>query len=827
VTLSAEELHRRGVEHGNAGRNAAARRALVTAAARAVDADLQTRIAGTLAYLAARTGDPESAESLCRAALNVEGVSTEAAAVLEGQLGLIALHRGDLSTAVDWLTRGIDGIGSSLKERARMFLNRSVAHMGLGRLGQARADLDAAIRDFEEANRPQDAAMAEHNLGYILLLEGDIVSALARMIEARRVLAADSAVNAAICDLDRAEVLRDAGLVTEAELLLESVARVFGAHRMRQARGETELNLARSLLRHDPAHAAKVAGAAARRFEALGSGMWAARAEGIRVRALLAGGTMDRAGRVVADPRRIPPTVEVERVAQQLDEHGARGEATSVRLAGDLWGARHGVVAPARATRLPRAAPLEVRLLAHEARAARAASAGRLAEARRHAVRGLDELSDWQRSFGSLDLQTSLAMHGSGLVFAGIAAAMRSRRPEVVFEWSERARHLSQQIVPLRPPPDERLAADLAELRLLRVDLPADRWLGDPRAAELSERVRERQWANTGAGAVEASIDLEGLRATLDDDVALLSFIFGPEGLVCLVVDRDRAVVVDLPEWATARAALPGLRADLDMSATVRLGPIADAVRRSLDDRLAALSSTLLQRPAAVAGARRLVLTVPGVLNGIPWAMLPDMRGRVFTLATSATRWAVLNDRAPTPHARAGFAAGPRVARGDEEVQIAASAWADATVRQGADASVGAVTALASEADVLHVAAHGRHAVDNPLFSGLELADGTLFGYDIDLIPRVPDTVVLSACEVGRSSVRWGEEAIGMTRIWLHAGTRCVIAAPVVVADDVACELLGAMHEGLAAGEAPAEALAAASERTGIVAPFQAHGSGF
>ena len=66
-----------------------------------------------------------------------------------------------------------------------------------------------------------------------------------------------------------------------------------------------------------------------------------------------------------------------------------------------------------------------------------------------------------------------------------------------------------------------------------------------------------------------------------------------------------------------------------------------------------------------------------------------------------------------------------------------------------------------------------------------------------------------------------------MTRIWLHAGTRCVIAAPVIVADDVACELLGAMHEGLAAGEAPAEALAAASERTGIVAPFQAHGAGF
>ncbi|MET0296982.1 MAG: CHAT domain-containing protein [Microbacterium sp.] len=128
---------------------------------------------------------------------------------------------------------------------------------------------------------------------------------------------------------------------------------------------------------------------------------------------------------------------------------------------------------------------------------------------------------------------------------------------------------------------------------------------------------------------------------------------------------------------------------------------------------------------------------------------------------------------------------------------------------------------------MLHIAAQGRHAADHPLFSGIELADGTIFGYDIDLVPEVPAIVVLSACEVGRSTVRWGEEAIGMTRVWIHAGARCVIAAPVIVADDVACELLGAMHVGLAAGEPPAVALARASEATGVHAPFQAHGAGF
>jgi hypothetical protein len=298
--------------------------------------------------------------------------------------------------------------------------------------------------------------------------------------------------------------------------------------------------------------------------------------------------------------------------------------------------------------------------------------------------------------------------------------------------------------------------------------------------------------------------------------------------MVCLVVTADIARVIDIPAWRAAHALLGGLRSDLDMSATVRSGPLAGVVRESLDDRLQRLSDALLAAPIAAVGTSRFLITAPGVLNGIPWGMLPALRGRAFTIAVSATRWAGLREAAHSGVAgSAGFAVGPRVDRGHEEVSLAAEAWGDAAVLDGDRATAAAVTELAARVDVLHIAAHGRHAADNPLFSGLELADGALFGYDIDLIPRLPGTVVLSACEVGRSAVRWGEEAIGMTRIWLHAGTRCVIASPVLVADDVACELLAAMHDGLAAGEAPSVALAAASVRTGIIAPFQVHGAGF
>lgn len=825
MTLSAAELYRRGRAHLNAGQNAAARRVLAQAAERTDDPDLRARIAGSLAAVVIRQGDPAAAELLCTEALKSRGLRRQTSAMLHGQLGLLALERGDLVSAISWLDRGIAHIGDDREHRTPMLVNRSVAHMEAGNLAQARADLESAAADYAASGDDVERAMAVHNAGYVALREGDLVTALELMSEARAVMERASAVNAAICDLDRAEVLRDAGLTSEAERALARVARVFGAHRMLQARAEAELHLARSQLAHDPAIAARTAAGAAKRFRTVDSAAWAAQADGIRVRAELTDRVYDLDGMPAARARRTPDAAEVARISAALRSKRLNVDATAVELSARLHAADRGI--RTRGVRLPTGATIDVRLLAHRVRSRRALASGREAEARRHAASGIEELAQWQSAFASLDLQSAVRMHGQPLLMDGLSSAMRAAKPEVLFEWSERARHFNQRIVPLRPPPDPEVAAELAELRVLRGEAGGD-WLATPRAAELHDHLRRRQWSGTSAAGVEQHVSMDEFRALLDPDTALLAFVWSEGRMVCLVVTAQTARLIEIRAWRTAHALLGGLRSDLDMAASVRSGPLARVVRQSLDDRLGSLSDALLAEPVAVAGAERFVITAPGVLNGIPWGMLPALRAHPFTIAASATRWAAFRDasRAGAPTA-VGFAVGPRVDRGREEVSLAAAAWGDAAVLDADRATAVAVTNLASGVDLLHIAAHGRHAADNPLFSGLELADGALFGYDIDLIPRVPGTVVLSACEVGRSSVRWGEEALGMTRVWLHAGTRCVVAAPVVVADDVACELLGAMHEGLASGRSPSEALAVASERTGVVAPFQAHGSGF
>ena len=75
----------------------------------------------------------------------------------------------------------------------------------------------------------------------------------------------------------------------------------------------------------------------------------------------------------------------------------------------------------------------------------------------------------------------------------------------------------------------------------------------------------------------------------------------------------------------------------------------------------------------------------------------------------------------------------------------------------GTDATASRVGELAGRVDLLHLAAHGHHVADNPLFSTLELVDGPWFGYDLDQLPQVPETVILSACEVGATTIRRGE----------------------------------------------------------------------
>jgi hypothetical protein len=486
--------------------------------------------------------------------------------------------------------------------------------------------------------------------------------------------------------------------------------------------------------------------------------------------------------------------------------------AIDARLDAALVAARRGELDEARrrlaAIRVPARAPLGVRLRERDVRAALAERTGRRSDALAHLRRGLAELHEWQSSFGSLDLQTMVTGHGRRLAVRGLRVAVATGRPEVLFEWSERARMLASRVQPVRVPGDEQSQTDLQELRSLATaeDRTRD---GASRQAELRQRVRERAWQSRGSGAYDDPATLADVQGRLRPERALVAHVVTNREIAALVVTSATASVVDLGPRAALDALAGGLLPDLDMAAAELPGAFADAIRSELRSRLRRLDALLVAPLLDAIGDRELVLTPSGVLAAVPWTILPSNHGRPVTVAQSATSW-LSRTASPLRSSSAGFVAGPRVAQAETETSAAASTWPRATVLHGAEATASAVSGLAGSVDVLHVSAHGRHSSENPLFSGFELADGPWFGYDIDQLTSVPDVVLLSACEVGRSTLRGGEELIGMTAAWLHAGARCVIASAAAINDAVAHDVLVAVHRELSVGRPPARALAAA-----------------
>jgi len=798
--LSAQELYERGLRLLVRGRHRGARQLLTRAERLATDNDLRSRVDVSLAYLAAEEGDYHRALALCAEALSRPDVSRETVGLAHSQNALLHLRAGNNVLALESFQIAISRLSSSAS-LGNAFINRGGVFLDQGQVAKARQDFEAARRHYLDADLQVEAAMAQHNLGFAEYLAGNLVQALADMDEAREVLAPLSAFSEATCDQDRAEVLIAAGLVARGREDLVRAARSFGNYRLHQRRGEAELTLARTLQFSDPAAALAAAREARRRFVRTGADALRVRADGV---ALAAEVELGRKG-----PSLLARGNDLIR---ELTEQGLFWGAMSVRLHTARVMVRRGDHESA-SRRLDRVrvddrAPLAVRLLAHDVRGELAQAQGRRTSALMHLRSGLGELHGWQSSFGSLDLQTMVVGHGARLARRGLALAVESGKPAVVYEWSERARMLASRVQPVRVPADEQMATDLAELRKLAVTEDAPIVPAPRRARELRDRVRERAWQVRGSGEVTEPAALDDVRRGLGPDTALVAWVVTPERVTGLVVTDDRATVHDLGSREDLDDLLDGLLPDLDVAASDLPDVLARSVRAQLAARLEDLATVLVAPLADRIGDRAVVLTPSGLLAGTPWTLLPGLVGRPVTVARSATSW--LADRSPLDLASAGFVAGPRVVRAEQEVTEAGARWAGAEVLTADKATADAVAQLAGRVDVLHVAAHGRHSGDNPLFSGLELVGGPWFGYDIDQLAQVPAVVLLSACEVGRSSVRYGEELIGMTAAWLHAGARCVIASPAAVSDEAAHGVLTAVHAGMAAGLDPAAALAKA-----------------
>ncbi|GAA1500737.1 hypothetical protein GCM10009827_007370 [Dactylosporangium maewongense] len=383
-----------------------------------------------------------------------------------------------------------------------------------------------------------------------------------------------------------------------------------------------------------------------------------------------------------------------------------------------------------------------------------------------------------------------------------------------------------------------------------RLPLPATSGLGTDRAAAARHAIAALHHAATmpaGSPTAHATAALSDssaahVAAALSDSSAahVAAALSDSSAAHAVGVPTDSAAAsaaAVLAVSAVTSAAMPGndrisaeshAIAALDRTATALTGSALSAgpgndpasgaphATAALDPAAAVLTGSAAASPAAVltgsaAASPAAVLT--GSAAASPAAALTG------SAAASAAAAATGSAAAHATAALIGVAvtsatvllAGPGNDRAEAEIHAIAALDRAATALTGAAATPAAALSAMDGAGIAHIAAHGHHEPDNPLFSALDLAGGPLMGYDLQRLTKPPTMVVLSACDLGQSEVRPGDETLGMAAALLATGTATVIASTSRVGDDTAMATMTAFHRHIHAGADAATALAAAT----------------
>ncbi len=650
-------------------------------------------------------------------------------------------------------------------------LNRGLGRQLLGDLLGSEKALRRA-EELSEAHGQLDLQVAAlHNRGLLALARGEVPAALELMGRAST-LGPD--VQPVAARLDHARALMEVGMLDTAGPLLGEAARVASTSGARLDLAETRMEQARlALLRDDPAGARARALRAARSFERLGAPAWARRAQLVALEA----GLMD-AERSGSRPRNRRLVAEAEGV------RGADPVARALLATALVQAGRTQDAAAALGRTAQGVAPLGDTLRTGLVQARVRAGRGQLRSADAALASAAGLLAERRAGQSDLEARTALAVHGRRLRDLDVALALADGGVPALYRASERWRSVARQLPRVMPgaPPPTPTALRPASLAAMRAALR-------PRHAGLISLLRHR-------GAVYA--------VTLGDGRDRVSRLGAEETW------REAASMIAADMLALTRVHAPSLRA---------------VVRASLERSVHDLGNLLAPAVPAPSRCEHVVVIPSEILGSVPWRLVPGLATRPLVIAPAATAWLERADRpAAAPDSRTTALAGPDLARAATEA-AGVAALREGVLLTGADAHRSALLAAVGAPGVVHVAAHGTHHEQSPMFSAISLADGPAYAHTIQQAGVLAELIVLSACEVGRAQPRPGDEALGLTAALLACGGRTVIAACGPVPDATAAAMMPALHEGLLAGLDAATALERCADDDPVSRMFCAYGA--
>ncbi|MFF7277891.1 CHAT domain-containing tetratricopeptide repeat protein [Streptomyces griseorubiginosus] len=715
---------------------------------------------------------------------------------------VLGRHRAaleDVRRAVPVLRQADDVIWT-----ARALTLRATVHLALGAVERADADFTAAEALWDTTGQEHDKADAVESRGLAAFRSGDIPAAL-RLLDEAQERYAKLGTPTFMLTIRRCEVLMAAGLAREALAEADAAIKVLdGIGGQSTLKAELLLAAARAARLEGDAHTAIArADLAVRLFAGQRRTWWETHARLVLIEARVAAGR--GSGRLVAD---------AAAVAERLASFGAPAAPEASLLAGRIaldlgWhedAQRHLEVA----ARSRHSGPPLARMTGWAARALWARAVGsdrRVLEACR---RGLDVLDDHRTTLGASELRARATAQGAELAALAARASLASGGPRRLLVWSERWRATALSAPPARPPADPGLLGDLTAFREIAARAEAARMEGRPMPALEREQRRLEREIRSRTHHIRGDAPGDGYRfdpgrllERLGDDVRLVELAVLDGRVQVLLCGQGRVrrfeggLLADAEREAEHVQA--GLRRLAHPGAEARL-PVVEAAGRRLEE-------LLLGPAAARLGSGPVVVVPPGRLHRVPWALLPSLRERVFSVSPSASSWLRARETAAPAGGRQVLVRGPGLATGGAEVPELAGRHGSATVLEYDEARVPRVLEELDGAALAHIAAHGTFRADSPLFSSLRMADGPLIVHDFERLDRSPYRIILSCCDTARFASVGADELLGLVTALLPLGTAGVVACSAPVNDEAVVPLMLALHKGLGAGASMAEAL--------------------
>jgi hypothetical protein len=707
---------------------------------------------------------------------------------------------------------------------ATSLLNRGLAHIAAGHPGPADRDLRRLGQVVESGlalpEQPDAAdltmlrAKAHHAHGSLAWRIGDIPQALLHQEKAGESYRELEPSALPKLRTDQAEILLTAGLADDAATLLDDILPQLQAQRDVRHLAEAELlRAAAAVIQGDLATTHRYAKSARSRFQRHGDRAWAAIAALIRLRA-------DVNDALARDKVPANLSERATELAAELAELKLLDESSMARMLAVRLHLRRGMLATATeqfalVPRPRKVTPVDHRMLRRLCLAEFAVAREDRRRAFAQARAGLAELSRIRDRMGGAELVSGTAVHGRELGrLAVLLVIEHSRSPaRQLFGWLERTRAQVYRYQPLPQPEDPVLAEKVREYRYLGRAVQHARLTGSPsrdlvsRHASLGREMIRQGWQDSPWGEPRPVATITEVMARLGDR-AMISYLQSNNEISALVVCDNRVRLLHLGDHSDVTVATQELHADLDALAPDWLPPqLVAAVSGSAARRAGRLDARLIRPLAKLIGDRELVIIPTGSLYATAWGALPSLRGRPVVVAPSATAW-LAADRAADQDGHTVLVGGPHLTAAVGEVGSLRAHHPDARLISTDQATVEGVLDALDGAALAHVAAHGTHEPENALFSHLDLLDGALYAHEITRLRRPPQHVVLAACELALSRIRPGDEALGFAGALLAAGGRTVTAAITRVGDQAAAEAMADYHRRLAAGAAPAAALA-------------------